>query len=181
MKIKMLLGLAGADFSLAPGDIPVDGQFTDKEAERLVDAGLAEWVKDDEDNQVTVQLSLDKENLLKELEGLRSLGASLEECEKLIVVLNQEKEGLIHRAEAAEKSLADAIEDAGLLKNNIADLEKALSDGAAQLKGSEERLVILDQEKKALQQRAEEAEELLEKALSASSADQAKKSKSGAG
>lgn len=181
MKIRMLLGLAGADFSLSPGDVPLAGQFTDEEAGRLVDSGLAELVKDEEGNEVTLRLSLDNENLLKELEELKTLAVRLEESEKQIVVLSQEKEALQLQAETAENSLAAAIDDGKTLTRNIAELEKMLNDGAIQLKEREERLVVLDQEKKTLQHRAEEAEKLLEKALSASAADQAKKSKSGAG
>ncbi len=158
MKIKMLLGLAGANFSLAPGDIPLDGQFTEKEAERLVDAGLAEWVKDGESSEVTLRLALDNENLLKEMEELRTLATRLEESEARIVVLvgengalQQRAEGaelslekalsdnaalhegrgaLQRRAEAAEKSLTEAAEHAGALEGRIAELEKALGNGA---------------------------------------------------
>lgn len=39
MKIKMLQGIAGADFSLSPGD--VTERFSDKEATRMVEAGFA--------------------------------------------------------------------------------------------------------------------------------------------
>ncbi len=157
MKIKMLLGLAGADFSLAPGDIPLDGQFTEKEAERLVDAGLAEWVKDSESSEVTLRLSLDNENLLKEMEELRTLGTRLEEGEARIVVLvgendvlqqraegaelslekalsdnaalREERDALQRRAEEVEKSLTEAAERAGAQDGRIAELEKALSNG----------------------------------------------------
>lgn len=159
MKIKMLLGLAGANFSLAPGDTPLDGQFTDKEAERLVDAGLAEWAKDDESSEVTLRLTLDNENLLKEMEELRTLATRLEESDARIVVLVgendvlqqraegaklslekalsdnaallEERDVLQRRAEEAEKSLAEAAERGGVLEGRIAELEKALGDGAA--------------------------------------------------
>ncbi|MGN7714659.1 hypothetical protein [Agrobacterium radiobacter] len=181
MKIRMLLGLAGANFSLAPGDVPLDGQFSEKEALRLVDAGLAELVKDEEGSEVALRLSLDNENLLKELEELKALAVRLEESEARIVVLIGENGALQHRADAAEKSLAGAIENGEALSIDIAKLNEMLSDGAAQLKETEERLAALDSEKKALQLRAEEAEKLLEKALSAGATDQAKKSKSGAG
>ncbi|EGL64456.1 hypothetical protein AGRO_2665 [Agrobacterium sp. ATCC 31749] len=131
MKIKMLLGLAGANFSLAPGDIPPDGQFTEKEAERLVDAGLAEWVKDGESSEVTLRLALDNENLLKEMAELRTLATRLEESEARIVVLVGENDALQRRAEDAEKSLAEAAERGGALEGRIAELEKALGDVAA--------------------------------------------------
>lgn len=181
MKIRMLLGLAGANFSLAPGDIPLDDQFSEKEALRLVDAGLAELVKDEEGSEVTLRLSLDNENLLKEVEELKGVAARLEECEARIVVLVDENDTLQHRADAAEKSLAGAIKDGEALNIDIAKLNEMLSDGSAQLKETEERLAALDSEKKALQLRAEEAEKLLEKALRAGATDQAKKSKSVAG
>ncbi|OCJ37782.1 hypothetical protein [Agrobacterium tumefaciens] len=131
MKIKMLLGLAGANFSLAPGDTPLDDQFSDKEAQRLVDAGLAEWVKDDESSEVTLALTLDNENLLKELDELRPLATRLEESEARIVVLVGEKDALQQRAEVAERSLAEATERGGVLEGRVAELEKALGDGAA--------------------------------------------------
>lgn len=131
MKIKMLLGLAGANFSLAPGDTPLDGQFTDKEAQRLVDAGLAEWVKDDESSEVTLALTLDNENLLKELEELRTLSGQLAESEARIGVLIGENDALQRRAEDAETSLAEAAERGGMLERRIAELEKELVDGAA--------------------------------------------------
>lgn len=38
MKIKMLVGLAGNEYSLSPGD---EREFPDKEAIRLIDAGYA--------------------------------------------------------------------------------------------------------------------------------------------
>jgi hypothetical protein len=131
MKIKMLLGLAGANFSLAPGDVPLDDQFSDKEAQRLVDAGLAEPLKDNESSEFTLALTLDNENLLKELEELRTLAALLEESEARIVVLIGENDALQRRAEDAEKSLAEAAERGGVLERRIAELEKALGDGSA--------------------------------------------------
>lgn len=187
MKIKMLLGLAGADFSLAPGDTPLDGQFTETEAQRLVDAGLAEWMKDDQSSEVTLALTLDNENLLKELEELRTLAAQLAESEARIVVLIGENDALQQRAEGAELSLADAVASGGVLHGRVVDLEKALADSAALL-----------EERDALQRRAEDAETSLaeaaerggmlerriaelEKALVDGAADQGKKSKSGAG
>lgn len=39
MKIKMVQGLAGAEYALAPGD--VTERFPDKEAKRLIEAGIA--------------------------------------------------------------------------------------------------------------------------------------------
>ena len=39
MKIKMLIGLAGQDFSLAPNE--ETSRFSDKEARRLIEAGYA--------------------------------------------------------------------------------------------------------------------------------------------
>jgi hypothetical protein len=42
MKIKMKIGLAGADFSLAPGE--ETERFSAKEAQRLIDADYAELV-----------------------------------------------------------------------------------------------------------------------------------------
>lgn len=131
MKIKMLLGLAGANFSLAPGDVPLDDQFSDKEAQRLVDAGLAEPLKDNESAEVTLALTPDNENLLKELEELRVLATRLEESEARIGVLIGENDALQRRAEDAETSLASAAEHGGMLERRIAELEKALGDGAA--------------------------------------------------
>lgn len=131
MKIKMLLGLAGANFSLAPGDVPLDDQFSDKEAQRLVDAGLAEPLKDNESAEVTLALTLDNENLLKELEELRALASRLAESEARIVFLIGENDALQRRAEDAETSLAEAAERCGMLERRIAELEKALGDGAA--------------------------------------------------
>lgn len=43
MKIKMLMGVAGRDFSLSPRE--ETERFPEKEAQRLVDAGFAEAVK----------------------------------------------------------------------------------------------------------------------------------------
>jgi hypothetical protein len=40
MKIKMLTGMAGPDFSLSPGE--ETERFGDEEAQRIVDAGFAE-------------------------------------------------------------------------------------------------------------------------------------------
>lgn len=187
MKIKMLLGLAGANFSLAPGDVPLDDQFSDKEAQRLVDAGLAEPLKDNESAEVTLALTLDNENLLKELEELRALASRLAESEARIVFLIGENDALQQRAEGAELSLADAVASGGILNGRVVDLEKALADSAALL-----------EERDALQRRAEDAETSLaeaaercgmlerriaelEKALGDGAADQGKKSKSGAG
>lgn len=42
MKIRLLTGMAGDDFSLSPGD--VTEQFPDDECQRLIDAGYAEAV-----------------------------------------------------------------------------------------------------------------------------------------
>lgn len=39
MKIKMTVGVAGARFSLSPGD--ETEQFTDEEAKRMIEAGFA--------------------------------------------------------------------------------------------------------------------------------------------
>lgn len=170
MKIKMLLGLAGANFSLAPGDIPLDGQFTEKEAERLVDAGLAEWVKDGESSEVTLRLALDNENLLKEMEELRTLATRLEESEARIVVLVGENGALQQRAEGAELSL-----------------EKALSDNAALHEGRDALQRRAEEAEKSLTEAAEHAGALegriaeLEKALGNGATDPGKKSKSGAG
>jgi hypothetical protein len=38
MKIRMLVGLAGSEYSIGPGD---EREFPDKEAIRLIDAGYA--------------------------------------------------------------------------------------------------------------------------------------------
>ncbi|MBB2793899.1 UNVERIFIED_ORG: hypothetical protein GGD58_002763 [Rhizobium pisi] len=39
MLLKMIAGLSGPEFSLAPGD---EHEFNDDEAQRLIDAGFAE-------------------------------------------------------------------------------------------------------------------------------------------
>lgn len=43
MKIKMLIGLAGRDYSLSPRE--ETERFSEKEAQRLIGAGFAEAVK----------------------------------------------------------------------------------------------------------------------------------------
>lgn len=187
MKIKMLLGLAGANFSLAPGDTPLDGQFTDKEAQRLVDAGLAEPLKDNESSEITLALTLDNKNLLKELEELRTLATRLEESEARIVVLIGEKDVLQQRAEGAEHSLADAVASGDVLHGRVVDLEKALADSAALLEERDALQRRAEDAEKSLTEAAERASALesriaeLEKALGNGASDPGKKSKSGAG
>lgn len=44
MKLKMLIGMAGADFSLSPGE--ETERFSGDEAKRLVEAGYAVPVRD---------------------------------------------------------------------------------------------------------------------------------------
>ncbi|MBS7696264.1 hypothetical protein [Chelatococcus sp. YT9] len=46
MKIKMLVGIAGTDFALSPNE--ETDRFSTKEATRMIDAGMAVPVKDDE-------------------------------------------------------------------------------------------------------------------------------------
>ncbi|MDW9600437.1 hypothetical protein GOA86_19020 [Sinorhizobium meliloti] len=52
MKIKMLIGLAGNEYSLSPGD---EREFPDKEAIRLIDAGYAVPVAEGKVERAVVQ------------------------------------------------------------------------------------------------------------------------------
>lgn len=46
IKLEMLVGLAGPEYTLSPGD---KRDFGDEEAGRLVDAGFAKLAEDDEE------------------------------------------------------------------------------------------------------------------------------------
>ncbi len=52
MKVKLLVGLSGNEYSLSPGD---DREFEDDEAERLIAAGYAVNVDDPADTVTTTR------------------------------------------------------------------------------------------------------------------------------
>lgn len=53
MKIKMIVSIAGADFALAPGG--ETERFSQDEAERMIAAGIAAPVHDDEEPEPSDQ------------------------------------------------------------------------------------------------------------------------------
>lgn len=128
MKIRMLQGLAGANFSLAPGEIPLPDQFTDKEAKRLIKAGIAEEVKDAEGKEVTLKLTLDNENLRKQLEEFNAVVARLKDAEEKLTLIQQDKDAIQQRAETAEHELSAGKTEIGLLQARIVELEKPSGD-----------------------------------------------------
>ncbi|GCA51784.1 hypothetical protein KGO5_04241 [Sinorhizobium sp. KGO-5] len=52
MKIRMLVGLAGSEYSIGPGD---EREFPDKEAIRLIDAGYAVPVAEEKTERAVAQ------------------------------------------------------------------------------------------------------------------------------
>lgn len=132
MKIKILQGLAGANFSLAPGDTP--DHFSEKEAQRLIDAGLAEAFKEDQAETLTLQLTLENTKLLEELEGLRDLAQQLGEREADLANLRVEHQAVKERADAAESSVAENKALVDQLQAKVSDLETALVAATAKPK-----------------------------------------------
>jgi hypothetical protein len=53
MKIKMLTGIAGSDFSLSPGD--ETERFSATEAVRMIEAGIAAPVRQDDEPERAVR------------------------------------------------------------------------------------------------------------------------------
>lgn len=132
MKIKMLQGLAGANFSLAPGDTP--DNFSEKEAQRLIDAGLAEAFKEEQAETLTLQLTLENTKLTEELEELRDLAQQLKDREADLANLHVEYQAVKERAEAAEASVAENQVLVEKLSAKVSDLETALVAATAKPK-----------------------------------------------
>ncbi|WP_320188223.1 hypothetical protein RMS29_001475 [Agrobacterium rosae] len=132
MKIKMLQGLAGANFSLAPGDTP--DHFTEKDAQRLIDAGLAEAFNEGQAETVSLELKLENTKLLEELEDLRDLSQQLKDREADLANLHVEYQAVKERAEAAESFVAENQAVVDQLKAKISDLEAALVAATAKPK-----------------------------------------------
>ncbi|MDX0318922.1 hypothetical protein [Sinorhizobium meliloti] len=57
MKIRMLVGLAGNEYALSPGD---EREFPDKEAIRLIDAGYAVPVAEEKTERAVAQPATEK-------------------------------------------------------------------------------------------------------------------------
>lgn len=74
MKIRMTTGMAGNDFALAPGE--TTDRFSDEEAQRMIDAGLAEKATKGDVTIATLKKDLkevtaERDRLTKENEKLQ--------------------------------------------------------------------------------------------------------------
>ncbi len=121
MKIKILTGLAGADFSFAPGDTP---EFSDKEAKRLIKAGIAEEFTPDETEDSLKKLTGENAKLLEELAVMK---ARAEAAEASLALLQTELAEAKTSAETNNSALAACDTDREDLRKKVADLTEALA------------------------------------------------------
>ncbi len=121
MKIKILTGLAGADFSFAPGDTP---EFPDKDAKRLIKAGIAEEFTADETEGSLNRLAEDNAKLLEELAVMK---ARAEAAEASLAPLQTELAEAKISAAADASALSACDTDRDDLRKKVADLTEALA------------------------------------------------------
>ncbi len=121
MKIKILTGLAGADFSFAPGDTP---EFSDKDAKRLIKAGIAEEFTADKTEGTLNRLTEDNAKLLEELAVMK---ARAEAAEASLAPLQAELAEAKTSDETNASALAACDTDREDLRKKVADLTEALA------------------------------------------------------
>lgn len=129
MKIKMLIGMAGARFSVAPREIT--DRFSDAEAQDLIDAGYAEEAPDETPQKTAEEWAAELAALIDQADGAKIELAAL--AEKLTAADTRLVEG-----EAREKLLADAVDaaklDAAALAEKLTQAEGERDNAMQQLK-----------------------------------------------